>query len=428
MSSLALKGLEWLTVADRDLREQLDEVLALRLSLDDQDALIENLNPNSAISSSQVSIVGKLYDECREAVAGVGLPFTRSDDPDVLRPQIRYVRGKLEYKIRQLERKIEEVAPATPFLAPLATNTTSADPRKVFVVVGRNIAANSALSHFLRSVDLDPLEWSEAVAMTGTGSPYPGEVLEVAMSRCQAVLVFLTGDDMARLGTRYLKNSDQPYEADLTPQCRANVIFEAGMAFGRYPNRTIIVALGYTRPFSDTLGRHIVFLSNTAQSRHDLTGRLKTAGCAVKTEHRNSWLTDGDFEGANLPPDNSPKEDLGNAKPTGPLQTSVPARANLGVKKPFAWDATIQQIVFAIPDHLSIEVYNHTDEKTGATGVLAYMVNASPEWLNSFDIEVVDAKNWSETHQKFLQNRNFGRISFNKVETSGPRTRAVASG
>ena len=42
--------------------------------------------------------------------------------------------------------------------------------RKVFVVHGRNLAARDALFEFLRAVDLHPVEWSEAVQLTGKPS------------------------------------------------------------------------------------------------------------------------------------------------------------------------------------------------------------------------------------------------------------------
>ena len=70
--------------------------------------------------------------------------------------------------------------------------------------------------------------------------------------------------------------------------------------------RTIVVALDErdeTRPFSDILGRHIVHLSNSPQSRLRLISRLKTAKCDVRYENREQWLTEGDFDAAKSYPD-----------------------------------------------------------------------------------------------------------------------------
>ena len=52
--------------------------------------------------------------------------------------------------------------------------------RTVFVVHGRNEEARKAIFAFLRSIGLDPLEWSRAVQSTGKATPYIGEILDAA--------------------------------------------------------------------------------------------------------------------------------------------------------------------------------------------------------------------------------------------------------
>jgi predicted nucleotide-binding protein len=123
------------------------------------------------------------------------------------------------------------------------------------------------------------MEWGEVLALTGKGTPYTGEVLDRAFAEAQAVIVLLTGDDFARLGKRFVEAHDPPDETDLTPQARPNVLFEAGMAFGKYPERTVLVHLGKTRPFSDVIGRNVLFISNEVKKRQGLADRLRTAGC-----------------------------------------------------------------------------------------------------------------------------------------------------
>jgi len=130
-----------------------------------------------------------------------------------------------------------------------------------------------------------------------------GDVLDKAFQYSQAALVFLTGDDLARLGTRYQSPNDPPEEKQLMPQPRPNVLFELGMAFGRYPDRTVIVSLGYTRQFSDIVGRHVVRLTNTVPTRKKLVGRLKTAGCPVNIDHKDEWMTIGDSDAPAQQPD-----------------------------------------------------------------------------------------------------------------------------
>ena len=152
---------------------------------------------------------------------------------------------------------------------------------RVFVIHGRNEAIRRALFDFLRAIDLKPIEWSEAVSLTGEPTPYVGEILDAAMLYAQAIVVLFTGDDLVRLKDEFLWVNDPVYERKTTPQSRPNVIFEAGLALGKYPERTILVQVGNLRPLSDIAGRHFVRLSNSSKSRQELAQRLKLAGCDV---------------------------------------------------------------------------------------------------------------------------------------------------
>ena len=168
------------------------------------------------------------------------------------------------------------------------------DPKTVFVVHGRNDAVRNATFTFLRAIGLHPLEWSEAVAATGKGTPYIGEILDTAYTKAQAVLVLMTPDDEGRLREFFRKPKDPQHEVQLTPQARLNVLFEAGMAMGRFPERTILVELGSLRPFSDIGGRHVIRLDNTTQKRQELAQRLENAGCGISLKGTD-WHTAGDF-------------------------------------------------------------------------------------------------------------------------------------
>ena len=176
-----------------------------------------------------------------------------------------------------------------------SVDTSGIDKRKVFVVYGRNSAAREAMFQFLQSINLHPLEWPEIVRLTGKAAPYIGEVLEKGFSTVQAVVVMLTPDDEARLLPPFHAAAEKPFETNLTPQPRPNVIFEAGMSLGLFPTRTVIVELGELRPMSDILGRHVIRMSNSLESRQDLADRLKTAGCDVQTIGMR-WHQTGDFE------------------------------------------------------------------------------------------------------------------------------------
>lgn len=165
---------------------------------------------------------------------------------------------------------------------PVATHIAEpTDKGVVFVVHGRNLRLRDAMFMFLRTIGLKPLEWNVAVKSTQKTAPYVGEILDSAFSRAQAVLILLTPDDEARLLPKFHHAGDPPHEKSLTPQARPNVIFEAGMALGRFPERTVLVEVGTLRPFSDVAGRHVIRLNNSSQRRQELAERLETAGCPV---------------------------------------------------------------------------------------------------------------------------------------------------
>jgi predicted nucleotide-binding protein len=165
--------------------------------------------------------------------------------------------------------------------------------QRIFVVYGRNRAARFAIFAFLRSIGLAPIEWSQAVAATGKASPYISEVIDTAIDTAQAVVVLWTPDEIVSLRPEYADGEDDP-EVRPAAQARPNVMFEAGLALGRAPERVVLVELGRVRHFSDIVGRHTVCLSNSVNSRHELAIRLQTAGCAVDLSGTD-WHTAGDF-------------------------------------------------------------------------------------------------------------------------------------
>jgi predicted nucleotide-binding protein len=173
-------------------------------------------------------------------------------------------------------------------------STIEPHPKKVFVVHGRNDKLREDFFSFLRALHLEPIEWSEAIRLTGKASPYMEEILDAAFKSAKAVVVLLSPDDEARLRAEFRKPNDPPHERELTSQPRQNVLFEAGLAFGYKHDRTILVKVGELRPFSDVLGRHEVRLTNDPRTRSDLAHRLQDAGCEVSLVG-SDWLAVGDF-------------------------------------------------------------------------------------------------------------------------------------
>jgi predicted nucleotide-binding protein len=169
------------------------------------------------------------------------------------------------------------------------------DGRTVLVVHGRNERARGAVFAFLEALDLRPMGWAAARVLTGKPSPYAGEILEAAFQHACAVFVLLTGDEEVRLRDA-LRSGQDAAESPLL-QARPNVLFEAGMAMGRAPERTVLAQLGPVRPFSDLFGRHVVVLNNTVTARHELAEQLRLAKLDVNTSGL-AWHTAGDFDGA----------------------------------------------------------------------------------------------------------------------------------
>ena len=182
------------------------------------------------------------------------------------------------------------------------------DKKRIFVVHGRNIKLMNAMVEFLRSVGLDPLEWDEAKHLTGKATPYIGEILDTAFSTTQAVVVMFTPDDEAKLRDGFIKEDDKAHEKELTPQPRLNVIYEAGMAMGKFPGRTVIVEFGHNlRLYSDIAGIHTIRMDNTPTKRQNLISALKNAGVEIgDLTGRTGWYTAGDFTLEEIEPVNKP--------------------------------------------------------------------------------------------------------------------------
>ena len=141
---------------------------------------------------------------------------------------------------------------------------TDAAAKNVFVIHGRNDEARVAVSDFLGSVGLNPIQWEAAVRETGHASPYVGQILDAAFAQARAAVVILTPDDIVTLRPDLRRPDDHPGEREYVGQPRPNVLFEAGMAMSLFEDRTIIVEIGKVKSFSDILGRHAVRLADSA--------------------------------------------------------------------------------------------------------------------------------------------------------------------
>lgn len=164
----------------------------------------------------------------------------------------------------------------------------------VFVINGRDQAVTDSMYALLDALGCKPIEFHQAVAkVRGTGNPFIGDVLDRAFEQVQALVVLFTPDDEAKLKDHFLKKGGDSGERKLRGQPRPNVIFEAGMAMARHPEKTIMVQVGAMKSFSDISGRHMVHLGDDYDSRLDFATRLGKV-CKVDTGGTR-WTKVGKF-------------------------------------------------------------------------------------------------------------------------------------
>lgn len=175
------------------------------------------------------------------------------------------------------------------------------DPKKVFIIHGRNVAARNAVEQFVKSLALDVLDFDQVSSDLG-GSAFVGEVVLAGMQRAQGIVAVFTPDEYSALQTRFRgkKHRQERHKDEVQRwQARPNVIFEAGMAYGMDRRRTVLVTMGDdVSLFSDVGGVHIVRLTNATPGRSTLRQKLIGIGCSI--DQRTDAWTDpgrsGDFE------------------------------------------------------------------------------------------------------------------------------------
>src|SRR6266702_1441232 len=171
------------------------------------------------------------------------------------------------------------------------------NPRKVFVIHGRNKKINKHLFAFLNVIGLSPISWRDAVGYTNNSAPYIGEVLEAFLRQAQAVVVLLTGDDEAGLQKQLAIEGDTEDDFRILPQPRLNVLFEAGMAFSneRLAKKPILVQVCAVRICSYLAGRDRINLTNAMKDRMALVRSLASAGCKVEMPEYKKLRETGNF-------------------------------------------------------------------------------------------------------------------------------------
>lgn len=174
---------------------------------------------------------------------------------------------------------------------------SKAKDNSVFVVHGRDEGLRKSMFDFLRALSLRPMEWNRAVLLTkrGGANPHVDDIIDEAMEKVQAVVVIFSPDDLASLRPCLQSKGEQRTEGKPQGQPRPNVIFEAGLALGRHPEKTLLVQVGSVRGFSDIAGKHLVRLSNDMGKRVDVANRLQRIGCKID-QTGTDWITAGNFQ------------------------------------------------------------------------------------------------------------------------------------
>jgi predicted nucleotide-binding protein len=118
--------------------------------------------------------------------------------------------------------------------------------------------------------------------------------VDTALRIAGAIVALLTPDDEARLREEFWSSHENALEKEYLHQPRQNVLFEAGVAYGRAPQRTVLIRVGSHRPMSDLAGHHILKLDNSPEARQAVADALRAAGCPVDLSGAD-WYRAGNF-------------------------------------------------------------------------------------------------------------------------------------
>ena len=164
------------------------------------------------------------------------------------------------------------------------------NPREVVVIHGRDTARTTFIFKLLQRLNVHAVAFDELIARSGSSSPSIRELIRLAFTQAQAVLVLFTGDDLASLRPDLHGNSEGSGERTPSPQPRPHILFEAGVAVALQHERTIIVEVPPLRGLLNLDGVQVVrFTTGSAEERTQLAGRLRAAGCELDTSG-NHWL------------------------------------------------------------------------------------------------------------------------------------------
>ena len=168
-----------------------------------------------------------------------------------------------------------------------------ADPR-VFIIHGRNLRALEELCKFIRAVGLEPWTFDQVAASLGA-NPFIDDVVNEGIRKAGAVVALFTPDERAKLSEDFERPTDSAHDR-IRWQCRANVLYETGIARAHQEVRTLIVVVGKVELPSDFAGRLLRRLSNDPADREWLRAHFVAAGCPVNQNLDYRKKEHGDFD------------------------------------------------------------------------------------------------------------------------------------
>ena len=154
------------------------------------------------------------------------------------------------------------------------------DRKKVFIIYGRNEDARKAVERFLESLKLVP--WSFPQIAGDAGLQYhTSDIVRKGIEQAHGIIGLFTPDEFATLHGSLQKESDDETDRKRW-QARPNVIFEAGIAYGLAPERTILMMMGpQVKLFSDVAAIPHVVLADNQDGRWSFRDKLIGIGCDV---------------------------------------------------------------------------------------------------------------------------------------------------
>ena len=174
---------------------------------------------------------------------------------------------------------------------------TTADPKKVFIIHGQNQNAADEMAKFVFSLGLEPLKFGEIRSRMGGGNTNIADVVVQGMSEAAHVIALFTPDEFSELRPKLARGKKG--EELHRWQGRPNVIFEAGIAYGRDPERVIFVKLGDVSLFTDANHVHYYKPTNDPKGHRKDLKRWLAHRCPVNDS--DQWMEVGDFESCVFP-------------------------------------------------------------------------------------------------------------------------------